>query len=308
MLVSNFYKSKFESLKQVESTKMISSKPSVRKKNTQSNQTEKRAKLDITDSSNSSQPLTSMSLTTSDIFNCDLSKEKNIILTAIKRWLKTIDFKCSNFPLTLDEINSSQIEVSVSVNSSYDNDGEGNNSDNDLIAHVTCIICCKNIKIIKISKSVQQNSRWIYSNYHRHVTTHSNYSGKQKIKKNNILTDYFRASTSSSRNSNNSEITYDVDKSDFQVTRIINRTDDTCNIKTPINIKSSKIVERNEKIKTKWQSKTYSRTERNRRARQNSLLLEHNVHGLRQPFITFFSPLLNEVEKIILENQDLKEI
>lgn len=48
--------------------------------------------------------------------------------------------------------------------------------------------------------------------------------------------------------------------------------------------------------KTKWQNKNYSRTERNRRALHNSLLLDQ----LEQPLITNFYPIINKIEKIIV--------
>jgi len=54
--------------------------------------------------------------------------------------------------------------------------------------------------------------------------------------------------------------------------------------------------------KTKWQNKNYLRTERNRRTLHNSLLIDQ----LKQPLITNFYPILNKIEKIIIENQNLK--
>lgn len=60
--------------------------------------------------------------------------------------------------------------------------------------------------------------------------------------------------------------------------------------------------------KTKWQSKIDSRSERNRRALHRSLLSEHKIHGLNQPLITNFFPIVNAIEKLILENQNLKQM
>lgn len=46
------------------------------------------------------------------------SKEKSVIITVIKRWLK-INLKCSNSPLTINYIKTVKIEVLVSASSCY---------------------------------------------------------------------------------------------------------------------------------------------------------------------------------------------
>lgn len=116
-----------------------------------------------------------------------------------------------------------------------------------MTAQVSCIIRYKSIKILKVSKSIHTNSRWIYNNYHRHILTHyNNYTKsykRKKLRKNHVLTDYFKESSTGSSNilsqekvsETISETTYDVDKSDYQLNRVIDRTYDTY-----INTKSSK--------------------------------------------------------------------
>lgn len=186
-----------------------------------------------------------------------------------------------------------------------------------------CVLCNNRIKIMKLSKNCNSPSRWIYSNYHRHIKTHekdknnkmskANKFGKQVHTQIHSLKKYFIPSTSSTStitsiqattgstsistgdtSSNyNSIVENDItEELDFEFCSGNSGGDTICKspeITPNILLKSQK---------TKWQNNNYSRTEKNRRALYNSLLLDQ----LEQPLITNFYPIINRIEKIIKEN------
>lgn len=195
----------------------------------------------------------------------------------------------------------------------------------ELIALIACVLCKNRIKIMKLSKNCNSPSRWIYSNYHRHIKTHEknnkvsklNKFGKQVQPQLSALKDYFIPSTSTSTitsipattlsssdtSSNNNSLNNSMientvtEELDFDYCSGHSGGDTIGRIPeiSPNVLKSEK---------TKWQNKNYSRTERNRRAQHNSLLTDH----LEQPLITNFYPIINKIEKIIIENQNLKQM
>lgn len=256
--------------------------------------------------------------TSSTCFKYDLTKEKNSVHLTLKCWLNEY-FKNSQVSYLHEQnISSESLDITITVN----NVSVGSNEEHqygELIAHIACVLCKNRIKIKKLSKNCNSPSRWIYSNYHRHIKTHEknnkvcklNKFGKQVQPQLSTLKDYFIPSTSTSTitsipatgpastlsssdtlSNNNSMIENTVtEELDFDYCSGNSGGDTIC--KTP-EIPPNALKSQ----KTKWQNKNYSKTERYRRALHNSLLSYH----LNQPLITNFYPIINKIEKIIIEN------
>lgn len=72
--------------------------------------------------------------------------------------------------------------------------------------------------------------------------------------------------------------------------------DNTC-LNSPLNSRPTPLT-------SKWKSKKYQRSAREKRKREKSLNTDH----LQQSIITSFFPIIDKVKKIINENENLRKV
>lgn len=203
--------------------------------------------------------------------------------------------------------------VKVNENHLEDDDTGDKSYSCDFICYIQCVVCKVKLTCRKVKDKTHTKGRWLLSNLYRHMTIHcseNKTNSKENKSHNKKVTDYF--SLNAHTNQTNNDVNVDSpdeeinlnlrsDSSVFQVSSVM--TQGTHNNKLQV-----ECPQENTLHKSKWKMSLYSRREREARARHKTLVSEKINYGLEQPLITNFYPVLNKVEKLIKENDNLKQM
>lgn len=239
------------------------------------------------------------------IFDVDLAEEKKTIIRNITEWIK---LKCKNTEVN-QEIAEKMIScqsISVSLLSNKDNKDEPEDEsqiyeecNNNMQAIITCF-CKSRTKVVKILLKGKSNTKWILSNYYRHLNTHLDSKVQnnmlKKMQQNNSLKKYFLPVHQT-------------------INKVVNTTPESPIIQSTSKDISEDISEKiisdphsmNEFVTVenhKWKNPKYSRTERNKRAREKSLTEDTG----RQLLITNFYELMNNICDYIEQNKFISDL
>jgi len=240
-----------------------------------------------------------------DTLNVDLSSERSIVLKRIKEWLKIN---------AIDIYKDQELDITLSIL----------NDDNDIVAKVVCFECNVRVNICKVF-SPGHSKRWSFSNYYKHVKIHQKKSAQSvpnKIKNKQTLTldNYIQItqgvtsqqtpgpSTSRSIEILKETITKTPTKTadqedpncqlDFQNSKVMFETNNFCDL----NFQTSQVLSNTNE--NKWKSSKYQRSEREKRRRERSLV----TGEFKQTLITNYIPVLDEVSKLMENNENLRNM
>jgi len=231
-----------------------------------------------------------------DTLNVDLTSERSIVLKRIKEWFKIN---------ATDIYNNQELDITLSIL----------NDDNDIVAKVLCFECNVRVNICKVF-SPGHSKRWSFSNYYKHVKIHQKKSAQSvpnKIKNKQTLDNYIQItqgitpqqthgpSTSRSIEILKETITKTVDlncQPDFQNSKVMFETNNFCDL----NFQMSQVLSNTNE--NKWKSTKYQRSEREKRRRERSLV----TGEFKQTLITNYIPVLDEVSKLMENNENLRNM
>lgn len=251
----------------------------------------------------------------------DIENERAFVEKSIRKWLRNqqeIDIKslCNN-----------NLNISVRVNEKINNDTEDMYYTCNYICIINCVVCKSEQTVRKVADKSHVKGRWVFSNFYRHIISHTTDCKKQKLKPPiRKVTDYFNSTETTSNHSshhvvensslnqqlsinNDSTEQFNIDLAssntaieelDFHESSIMNQG--THN-RLPEQSLISKLP-----CNSKWKNSVYSRKERETRRRHKSLVSEKILHGLDQPLISNFYPILDKVSKLLKENENLKQM